>query len=106
MFLVAPARANTTIASDSFNRTVSNGWGGADTGGWWTVGGSPRSWAVSPGAGNTTVGANSEERAYLSSFTIPDVDIVEKGGLPRCSGSSTHFGGFVVGRYSSAHNAS
>ena len=37
IFLVAPARANTTIASDSFNRTVSNGWGNADQGGSWTV---------------------------------------------------------------------
>ncbi len=104
MFLVAPARANTTIASDSFNRTVSNGWGSADTGGWWTVVGSPWSWSVSPGAGNTTVGANSEERAYLSSFTIQDVDIVEKVVLPRCSGSSTNCDAFVMGRYSPAYN--
>src|SRR5260221_4318284 len=105
MFLVAAARANTTIASDSFNRTVSNGWGSADTGGWWTVVGSPWSWSVSPGAGNTTVGANSEERAYLSSFTIQDVDIVAKVILPRWSGSSTHVYAELLRRYSPAYHA-
>ena len=65
-----------TAAADSFQRTVTSGWGSADTGGWWTVVGSPWNWSVSPGAGSVTVGANSEERAYLSSFTIQDVDVV------------------------------
>jgi hypothetical protein len=78
-----------TAATDSFQRTDASGWGSADTGGWWTVVGSPWNWSVSPGAGSVTVGANAEERAYLSSFTIQDVDIVEKVVLPRCSGVST-----------------
>jgi hypothetical protein len=47
----------------------------------------------------TTVGANSQERAYLSSFTIQDVDVVEKVVLPRCSGSTTNCDAFVIGRY-------
>jgi hypothetical protein len=93
-----------TAAADSFQRTTTSGWGSADTGGWWTVVGSPWSWSVSPGAGSTTVGANSEERAYLSSFTIQDVDIVEKVVLPRCSGSGTNCDAFVMGRYSPAHS--
>src|SRR5205807_3886888 len=71
-----------TAAADSFQRTVKSGWGSADTGGWWTVVGSPWSWSVSPGAGSVTAGANSEERAYLSSSTLQDVDIVEKVVLP------------------------
>ena len=39
--------------------------------------GSPWAWSVFPGAGSVTEGANSQERAYLSSFTIQDVDVVE-----------------------------
>ena len=62
-------------AEDSFNRTVASGWGSAEAGAWWTVVGSPWNWSVSPGAGNVNVGANGEERAYLSSFTVRDVDV-------------------------------
>ncbi len=93
-----------TAAADSFQRTVTSGWGSADTGGWWTVVGSPWNWSVSPGAGSVTVGANSEERAYLSSFTIQDVDVVEKVVLPRCSGSTTNCDAFVIGRYAPAYS--
>jgi hypothetical protein len=93
-----------TAAADSFQRTVTSGWGSADTGGWWTVVGSPWSWSVSPGAGSVTVGANSEERAYLSSFTLQDVDLVEKVVLPRCSGSGTNCDAFVLGRYAPAYS--
>lgn len=99
-----PGGTGGTAAADSFQRTVTSGWGSADTGGWWTVVGSPWSWSVSAGAGNVTVGANSEERAYLSSFTIQDVDVVEKVVLPRCSGSSTNCDAFVLGRYAPAYS--
>src|SRR5438105_100149 len=88
--------------ADSFQRTITSGWGNADTGGWWTVVGAPWSWSVVPSAGRVTVGANSQERAYLSSFTIRDVDVVEKVVLPHCSGSSTNCGAYVLGRYAPA----
>jgi hypothetical protein len=93
-----------TVAADSFQRTVASGWGSADTGGWWTAVGSPWSWSVSPGAGSVTVGATGQELAYLSSFTIQDVDLVEKVVLPRCSGSSTNCDAFVLGRYAPAYS--
>ncbi|MGZ3625324.1 MAG: YncE family protein [Ktedonobacteraceae bacterium] len=92
-----------TAASDGFQRTIASGWGNADTGGWWSIVGSPWNWSVSPGNGNVNVGANSAERAYLSSFNIQDVDIVEKVVLPRCSGS-TNCDAFVIGRYAPAYN--
>src|SRR5260221_11200068 len=91
-------------AADSFQRTTASGWGSAYTGGWWTVVGSPWNWSVPPGAGSTTVRENSEERAYLSSFTMQDVDVVEKVVLPRCSGSITHCDAFVIGRYAPAYS--
>jgi hypothetical protein len=56
-FSAARAGGNTVIASDSFNRTVSNGWGTADLGGSWTVLDSPANWSVAPGAGSISVGA-------------------------------------------------
>ncbi|HEY5005569.1 MAG TPA: hypothetical protein VII61_20575 [Ktedonobacteraceae bacterium] len=93
-----------TIAADSFQRTIASGWGSADTGGWWTVAGSPWSWSVASAAGNVTVGANGQEQAYLSSFTTQDVDVVEKIVLPRCTGSSTNCDSYVLGRYASGYS--
>ena len=90
-----------SAASDTFQRTVPSGWGNASTGGWWTVVGSPWNWSVSSGAGNVTVGANSQERGYLSSFTVQNVDLVQNVVLPRGSGNSD---AYVLGRYAPAYN--
>jgi hypothetical protein len=92
-----------TAASDGFQRTLSTGWGSADTGGWWTVVGSPWAWSVASGAGRVVVAANAEERAYLSSFNVQDVDVLQKVALPRCS--SGNCDSYVIGRYSPAYNA-
>ncbi len=93
-----------TAASDGFQRTVASGWGNADTGGWWSVVGSPWAWSVAPGTGNVSVGSNSLERAYLSTFTTQNVDLVEKVVLPRCSGGGTNCDAFVLGRYAPAYS--
>jgi hypothetical protein len=55
-FAIPQARANAVIASDSFNRTASNGWGTASSGGSWTVLDTPTSWSVTPGAGSINAG--------------------------------------------------
>src|SRR5580704_13107016 len=99
MFSISPTRANTLIASDSFNRTVSNGWGTADLGGSWTVLDTSTNWSVAPGAGSISVAANSEERGVLGSVSIQDVDLLARIVLPRCSGSGTNCDAFVIGRY-------
>ena len=39
------------MAADAFNRSVTNGWGTADTGGAWTVGSTASNYGVSGGAG-------------------------------------------------------
>ena len=49
-----------------------------------------------------TVGAGGEERAYLSSFTVQDVDVVERVVLPKCN--TNHCDAFVLGRYSPAYS--
>jgi hypothetical protein len=99
----APGSAQGTT-TDSFQRTVPSGWGSANTGGWWTLVGSPWSWSIAPGAGKVTVGANGQEQAYLSTFTTQNVEIGEKVVLPRCTGNKTNCGAYVLGRYTPAYN--
>jgi PKD repeat protein len=64
------------IAADSFARTVSNGWGSADTGGAWTVGGTASStFSVSPGTGGMQVPApGAQPTAYLNGVSAGDSD--------------------------------
>ncbi len=64
------ARASAGIASETFNRTVSNGWGTADQGGPWTILDTPTAWSVVPGIGNTTVASNAQERGVLSNVKV------------------------------------
>src|SRR5882672_7720731 len=88
----------TTVASDSFNRTVGGGWGTADQGGNWTVLDSPASWSVTPGVGSISVPATAQQRGVLSSVSVQDVDLLAKIALPRCSGSGTNCDAFLLGR--------
>jgi hypothetical protein len=94
------AMAATTIASDSFNRTVTSGWGTAEQGGSWTVLDTPANWSVAPGIGSIVAPANTERRAVLSSASAKDVDLLAKVAVPRCSGSSTNCVSYVLGRVS------
>ena len=94
----ASLEAPTTIASDSFNRTVGGGWGTADQGGNWTVLDSPANWSVTPGVGSISVPATGQQRGVLSSVSVQDVDLLAKIALPRCSGSGTNCDAFLLGR--------
>ncbi len=99
IYSAAPTRANNVIASDSFNRIVSNGWGTADLGGSWTVLNTPANWSVAPGVGSIRVTAKSQGSGVLGSVTVQDVDLLAKIVLPRCSGSGTNCGAYMFGRY-------
>lgn len=88
-----------TFVSDSFGRSVATGWGLADSGGLWSVVGSPWQWSTTPGAGAVTVAPGAEERAYLSRQTAQDVDILTKIILPQSSPGGTHTLAFVMVRY-------
>src|SRR5947209_6356541 len=92
------ASAGTTTASDSFNRTVSNGWGTADVGGPWTILDTASNWSVSPGAGSITVASNGQERGYLGSVTTQDVEMVAKVVLPKSS-QNNNCVFYLLGRY-------
>ena len=92
------ATAATTIASDSFNRTVPSGWESADTGGNWTVLDSPANWSVAPGVGSISVAASAQQRGVLTSVSVQDVDLLAKIVLPRCSGGGTNCDAYLLGR--------
>ena len=86
------------LASDSFNRSVTGGWGTADAGGSWTLLDTPASWSVTPGAGSVSVAATAQARAVLSGVAVQDVDLLARVVLPLCAGA-TNCDSFLVGRY-------
>src|SRR3954468_3243935 len=63
------------FATDTFNRTVSNGWGTADLGGNWTTSGTAAKFSVTPQTGNIVLPAAGNTRSvYLGSTTRTDTD--------------------------------
>ena len=67
-----------TVASDSFNRTVSGGWGAADVGGSWTVLDTAANWSVTPGIGSISVPASAQQRAVLGGVSVQNVSLLAK----------------------------
>jgi PKD repeat protein len=64
-------------ASDTFTRTVANGWGTADLGGAWTLSGSATNYAVAGGVGSAKVAkAASQLTALLNGVSVTDLDEV------------------------------
>jgi PKD repeat protein len=63
------------LAADTFGRSVTSGWGSADTGGAWSTSGSGVSFSVTGGAGVMTIGtAGRSGTAVLGSVSGGDVD--------------------------------
>ena len=60
---------------DAFNRTRPSGWGTADVGGAWTVGGTATRYPVSPGTASMIVPAGQTLSAALASVSSSDSDI-------------------------------
>jgi hypothetical protein len=78
--LTAQTHAAGTLASDSFTRTFSNGWGDLDVGGsWYITNGNDALFSVSDGVGHmnhTQVGQFlSELKSRVPSFSAADIDI-------------------------------
>ncbi|WP_273653926.1 PKD domain-containing protein [Cellulomonas fimi] len=67
--VTAPPPA-TTLAADVFARTVSGGWGSADTGGPWTVAGGSARFSVGGGSGGMVVPAGATLTATLGSAAV------------------------------------
>ncbi len=67
--------AGAAFAADAFGRTVSGGFGTADTGGAWTVGGGASNFAVGSGVGAITLGtAGASRTGYLNSVSSTGFD--------------------------------
>jgi PKD repeat protein len=75
--VVVPAQAaNTTLASDAFGRTMSNGLGTADTGGAWSVTGPTNNYSVSGGTASLrSPTAGAMETAILAGVSSASADV-------------------------------
>jgi PKD repeat protein len=89
---------------DTFGRTVSNGWGSADTGGPWTTSGTLANFAVSGGSGAMTLPAAGNTRAvWLGATTRTDTDLRLTMSLDKVpTGNGAYLD--VVGRRISTNN--
>jgi PKD repeat protein len=66
--------ADATVVLARFGTAVSAGWGSADKGGTWTLGGLSSSWfSVADGAGRIKLGKGLEARSSLNSVSVQDL---------------------------------
>ncbi|MGH3978081.1 MAG: hypothetical protein ACRDRZ_03605 [Pseudonocardiaceae bacterium] len=83
-----PLRVGLRTQRDTFGRTVSGGWGSADTGQVWTIVGAGGSvlasdWNVAAGVGTQSVPvANAYRFSYLATTAYRDVDVAVTATLP------------------------
>ncbi|MBE7190359.1 PKD domain-containing protein, partial [Jatrophihabitans endophyticus] len=73
--------ASTDFASDSFNRTVGNGWGTADVGGAWALAGTASRASVGSGAGSLRLDPSAQVECYLPSVARTDADVLVQGSV-------------------------
>ncbi|WP_460966865.1 PKD domain-containing protein [Pedococcus soli] len=68
--------APTVFAQDDFARTLATGWGTADVGGAWTLGGPATRWSVSGGQGRVSLNVGDGYTAYLPSVSSTTTEVV------------------------------
>ena len=74
------------LAQDTFTRTVTGGWGTANTGGAWTLSGSTSLFAVGSGVGTMSMsGAGKGAAAALGSVSSTDTDVQMQFALDKAS---------------------
>jgi PKD repeat protein len=67
--------APAALATDTFTRTVSGGWGSATTGGAWTIAGSATNLSVTGGRGAISIPAGSTRSATLGAVSTSSTDL-------------------------------
>ena len=73
---VSMAASAAPLAGDSFARTVSNGWGTAETGGAWTLRGTASRYSVSGGAAHVSLRADgAAQSGYLMGVSSSDTEV-------------------------------
>ncbi|TDN93247.1 PKD domain-containing protein [Microbacterium sp. BK668] len=90
--------AASVIASDAFDRTVSNGWGSADVGGAWALSGSLSDFAVGAGSGTLRMAAGSGPSAYLGSVSAADSEMLVSFGYDKPGSGGGIYTSFVARR--------
>jgi len=83
------------LAADVFGRTVASGWGTADTGGAWSVGGG--TYSVANGAGNMSTAAGATRLAWLAGVTATASDVRVKVSADKIGDGGGMFVG-AIGR--------
>ncbi len=95
--LTASAPAGQPLAADAFGRTVTNGWGTADTGGAWMIGTASR-YSVSAGLGSTVIAAGQTNSALLPAVVSRDSDLRVTTSVDRLpTGGGVYVG--IIGRH-------
>lgn len=86
-----------TVVSDTFERTVSNGWGTADTGQAWTTGGGVASnFSVGSGLGQQLQSTVSSTRIATVPGTLADLDVLVDVGTSQTALTSALLGGPIL----------
>jgi PKD repeat protein len=67
--------AQSILAEDHFGRTLASGWGTAETGGAWTLGGAITRWSVSGGTGKVSLDAGGGPVAGLNTVSTSRSDV-------------------------------
>ena len=90
-------------ASDSFSRTVANGFGTADIGGAWTVASTASNYAVSGGTGKITAALGATRSAVLAGVSQTSTEVNTKLSIDKAAtGGGVYFA--VIGRRIDASN--
>ena len=101
---IPPAPVNTTVAQDSFSRTVTGGWGSAPTGGQWTAiagGTAPLSVNGSQALVATPTGTIERHVGLTGSTPVRDLDAKVELTFPNSAGTSgAYFGAITIRRQS------
>ncbi|MDQ1572032.1 MAG: hypothetical protein QOF79_2706 [Actinomycetota bacterium] len=100
---VAVVAGSTALANDTFNRTVTGGFGTASpAGGAWTSTGTVADLAVTPGAGTIALPAGGRAGAYLGTVSSTSVDVLTKVAFSRVPVAGNGYYAYVYARQKSA----
>lgn len=107
-FLINPLKsyADTTVTSDTFTRTTSNGWGTADTGGNYTTAGIASELSTNGSYGLMTVsatGSAGQDTARLDSVSAQDIDVIYRFTMNKIPTTSSGLA-IAIGRHISSGN--
>ncbi|MEV7528554.1 PKD domain-containing protein [Agrococcus sediminis] len=92
----APPPTETVVAADTFQRTVTGGWGSADTGGAWSATGGAAAYSVSGGAGVVVLAPSQTREARLGvSTTEADITVRVSSDVASAGGTAS---ASIVGR--------